>query len=148
MARHRYVDSIARYFNAANAGDPAGMLACFADDIAVYTTGIAPRFGAAAVAQLIVELHSTRARWTIDHCLVQEPEAVVEWSMLLVPPGAAQEAFYRGIDWFAFDANDRIVQIREFLLTNPAHAGKPLEQFPYADRGYPMGPDLDERLPN
>jgi ketosteroid isomerase-like protein len=149
MQRHRYVEIIARYFNGANAGDASGMLPCFSDDIAVYTTGVPPRFGASAVARHFVDIQpALRARWTIDHAVVQEPEAVVEWSVLWIDPETQQEALSRGIDWFVFDANDRIRQIREFLITNHPLAGKQLEHFPYAERGYPIEANLDARLPN
>jgi ketosteroid isomerase-like protein len=149
MARHRYLDVIARYFNGANAGDASQMLPCFADDVAVYTSGIPPRFGSAAVAQHFVDIHPTiQARWTIDHAVVQEPEVVVEWSMLWRAAGSDAEELSRGIDWFVFGADDRIRQIREFVITNHPVAGSPLERFPYAERGYPTAADLDARLPN
>ena len=91
MTRHRYVETVARYFNGANAGDREMMISCFASDIAVYTIGYPPVFGAQAVAQIFVELHPSGARWTIDHCVVQEPEAVVEWSSLWTPPSPARD---------------------------------------------------------
>jgi ketosteroid isomerase-like protein len=143
MRRHRYVDTIARYFNAANAGDPSEIMDCFADDISVYTMGHPPRFGSHAAAQTFVGLHSSGARWTIDHYVIDGTEVVVEWTMLAKPPGEAQDVMHRGIDWFLFREDGRIRQIREFL-----HGDRALDAFPYTERGYPMQHDFDSRLPN
>jgi ketosteroid isomerase-like protein len=147
-ARHPYIDTVARYFNGANAGDPAQMLPCFADDIEVYSTGTPPRRGAQAVAQYFVDFHHTGARWTIDHCVVEAPEAVVEWTMVLTAPGESHESLHRGIDWFVFQDDGRIRQIREFVHTDAPLPGRTLDQFPYAERGYPTLSDFDARLPN
>jgi ketosteroid isomerase-like protein len=140
---HPYIATIARYFNAANAGDPDGIMRCFAPDIDVYTMGYPPRFGGRVAAQTFVGLHASGARWTIDHCVIDEPEAVVEWTMLARPTGESHDVMHRGIDWFVFGEDGRIKQIREFL-----HGAHALDGFPYSERGYPMQGDVDSRLPN
>ena len=150
MQKHKFIDTIARYFNGANEADAELMLSCFCDDITAYTTGIPPRVGNHAVVELLTILHPTRARWTIDHAVVQEPEAVVEWSALWTPPGTSEEALTRGIDWFVFE-NDKIKEIREYAdfgLSPEPLAVHELLQFPYQHRGYPLATTLDSKLPN
>ena len=150
MQRHKFIDVIARYFNGANAGDAELMLSCFCDDITAYTTGIPPRVGNHAVVELLIDLHPTRARWTIDQAVVQEPEAVVEWSALWTPPGASVEVLTRGVDWFVFE-NEKIKEIREYAdfgLSPEAPSVHELLQFPYQSRGYPLETTLDSKLPN
>jgi hypothetical protein len=137
------------YFNAVNAGDVAQMMQCFSEDVVAYTTGAPPRIGARAVAEFVAKsTYPLHGRWTIDRCVIQDREAVLEWSMLFLPPGQAEEQFYRGIDWLDFDERGLINQIREFTYSNPHLAGKELEDFPYAEKGYPTPEDLDSRLPN
>lgn len=67
------------------------------------------------MAQNFVDMHPTGARWTIDHYVIQEPEAVVEWTMLVTPSGETNEVLDRGIDWFLFQEDGRIKEIREFV---------------------------------
>jgi len=141
--------TIVDYFNAVNSGNAAQMLQCFSEDVIAYTTGIPPRVGAHNVAQYVVDgTYPVKGRWTIDHCVMQGREAVVEWSMLIAQPEQTDEQFYRGIDWFDFDEQGRISQIREFTYSNPDLAGTELAEFPYAEKGYPTRTDLDSRLPN
>lgn len=150
MQRHKFVDTIARYFNGANEGNADLMHSCFCDDITAYTTGIPPRVGSNAVVKLLIDLHPTRARFTIDRAVVQEPEAVVEWSALWTPPGASEEVLTRGVDWFVFE-NDKISEIREYAdfgLSPQPPAVHELERFPYETRGYPLKSTLDSNLPN
>lgn len=137
------------YFNAVNSGDVAQMVRCFSEDVVAYTTGAPPRIGPHAVAQFVADFtYPLKGRWTIDRCVIQDNQAVLEWSMLILPPGQADEQFYRGIDWLDFDEHGLISQIREFTYSNPGLAGKELEDFPYAEKGYPTPEDLDSRLPN
>ena len=150
MARHPFIETIARYFNGANTADLHLMMSCFTEDIAAYSVAHSPRFGASAVAQFFVDLHDSDARWTIDHVAVQEPEAIVEWSALFTPEGGAGEVLTRGIDWFVFE-NGRIREIREYF--DPRNGSRvasvyELQDFPYEDRRYPLSKTLDSKLPN
>jgi len=150
MQKHLFTDTIARYFNGANDGDAELMLSCFSDDVTAYTTGIPPRVGNHAVVELLIGIHPTRARFTLDHAVVQEPEAVVEWSALWTPPGASVEVLTRGVDWFVFE-NEKIKEIREYAdfgLSPEPPTVHELAQFPYQSRGYPLETTLDSKLPN
>ena len=150
MPRHPFVETIARYFNGANSGDVGLMMSCFAEDIAAYTIGMPPRFGSRAAAEFFIANQPTKARWTIDHAVVQEPEAVVEWSVLWTPPGESAEVLSRGIDWFVFE-DENIKEIREYCdprMTPQLPSVHQLEQFPYDSRGYPLEKNLDLKLPN
>ncbi len=150
MDSHPYVEIVGRYFDGANAGDAELMRSCFCDDIAAYTIAIPARFGSEAASAFLVGLHETGARFTVDHAMVQEPEAVVEWSMIWTPPGASEPALSRGVDWFVFESG-KIKEIREYCdpRWNPEPASlHQLEEFPYSSRGYPEFDDLDERLPH
>ena len=73
----------------------------------------------------------------IYHILIQEPEAVIEWSMPWTPPRDQKRQVLRGTEWYIFE-NDKIVEIRSYhnnyYLQDPKN--RELWDFPYEERGY------------
>jgi hypothetical protein len=71
--------------------------------------------------------------WVVDHGIVQGEEAVIEWSMFWLPPGASDRVVTRGAEWFVL-RDERIAEIRSYYRQQPSDSE--LDGFPYADRGY------------
>ena len=75
-----------------------------------------------------------------NHALVEEPEAVIEWSMRWVPDATGKPELLRGSEWYLFDGG-RIAEIRSyhnnFHLQHPDN--RQLRDFDYQVRGYRTG---------
>jgi hypothetical protein len=61
-------------------------------------------------------------------------EAVVGWTMLWRPRGAAARVATPGAEWFVFADDGRITEIRSYYQQQSATTE--LEGFPHAARGY------------
>ncbi len=83
----------------------------------------------------------TQANWQLDHAIVEEPEAVIEWSMQWVPGSALKQneepEILRGSEWYIF-REGKIAEIRSyhnnFYLQDPKN--RELHDFDYDGRGY------------
>lgn len=138
---HPHVDTIRRYYAGCNAADAARMRATFTDDVVHYFVDHAPVAGADALAAWWTKVAPrTRARWTLDHAIVQGDEAVIEWTMHWTPAGGEREEVLRGTEWYRF-RDGRIAEIRSYHcnwhLRDPAN--HELRGFPYAARDYAPG---------
>ena len=135
---HPYIAIIESYYSGCNTADVERMMATFTDDVVHYFVDHAPVSTAAGLADYWAKVGPrTHANWSVDHWLVQEPEAVIEWSMAWQPPGAASMEILRGSEWFRF-RNGRIAEIRSYH--NNVHLQSPdnreLHGFDYVGRGY------------
>jgi hypothetical protein len=145
---HPYVTTIRRYYDGCNSGDVAQMASTFSDDVVHYFVDHAPVETAQALANFWAKVGPrTRAVWSVDHALVMDDEAVIEWSMQWVPPGGEDAEMLRGTEWFRFRGG-LIAEIRSYHcnwhLRSPDNAA--LHGFPYAERGYAaVGPNPEER---
>ena len=114
------------------------MCSTFTDDVVHYFVDHSAVRGAAALANYWARTAPrTGANWQLDHAVVQEPEAVIEWSMLWVPPKTSEPELLRGTEWYIF-RDDRIAEIRSYhnnyYLQSPEN--RELHDFDYHSRGY------------
>lgn len=141
MPRHRYVDIIETYYRGCNTQDYDLMKSTFTDDVVHYFVDHDPVKGAHELANYWCKVAPrTKANWSVDHALVQEPEAVIEWSMAWTPPATGQSELLRGTEWYVFES-DLISEIRSyhnnFHLADPKN--RELWGFDYLGRGYREG---------
>ena len=135
---HRYIDLINTYSAGCNTYDVDLMMSTFTDDVVHYFVDHSAVRGARELANYWSKVApKTQANWVLDHALVQEPEAVIEWSMSWVPAQTGEVQLLRGSEWYVFEA-DKIAEIRSYhnnyYLHSPANAE--LHDFDYAGRGY------------
>jgi hypothetical protein len=138
---HPYIDTIERYYQGCNTGDVRLMMSTFCDEIVHYFVDHRAVRGAAALANYWAKVGPrTQANWKLDHALVEEPEAVIEWSMRWVPDATGKPELLRGSEWYLFD-DGRIAEIRSyhnnFYLQHPDN--RQLRDFDYQARGYRTG---------
>jgi ketosteroid isomerase-like protein len=136
------LDVVRRYYDGCSAGDVEEMRATLADDVVHYflapNVGSAPVRGGEHLARYWRKVAGMiEARWVVDHGLVGDGEAVIEWTMYWQPPGATTRVATRGAEWFVFAVDGRIAEIRSYYHQRPATTE--LEGFPYAQRGYSTG---------
>ncbi|MFP6806788.1 MAG: nuclear transport factor 2 family protein [Pseudomonadales bacterium] len=141
---HIYIDTIHAYYRGCNTADVALMISTFTEDVVHYFVDHGAVQGAAGLANYWAKIGPrTQANWVLDHCLVQEPEAVIEWSMQWVPAASGKPELLRGSEWYLFEG-DKIAEIRSyhnnFYLQNDKN--RELWDFSYESRGYRKAPDL------
>jgi len=129
---------IARYYDACSRGDAEGVTTTCTADVVHYflapNVGCAPVRGGEHLGRYWRKVHGMIAPvWVVDHGIVQGDEAVIEWSMFWLPPGAAARVVTRGSEWFVV-RDGRIAEIRSYYRQEPADSE--LEAFAYAARGY------------
>ncbi len=149
MATHPFIETVERYFKGCNTADTGLMMSTFKDDVRAYWFGIPKIVGSQNLAAFWAELHeATGARWTVDHGLAYENEAVVEWSMLGTPPERTAEDLWRGTDWFIFEGG-LIQEIRQYHPVHDLQPGQDVDLmgFSYLDRDYPTKESFDSKLP-
>ncbi len=135
---HPYIETIHSYYRGCNTQDVALMVSTFTEDVVHYFVDHSAVRGATALANYWAKVAPrTGANWQLDHALVQEPEAVIEWSMRWVPGATGEAELLRGSEWYLFE-DGRIAEIRSyhnnFYLQDPDN--RELRDFAYADRGY------------
>ena len=138
MTQHLYIQTIEKYYEACNPRDAAIMISTFTDDVVHYFVDHMPVRSAAALANYWCKVApKTEATWKLDHALVNEPEAVIEWSMRWRPSTESIHDFLRGTEWFIF-VNNKIAEIRSyhcnFFLNDRRNCQ--LRGFDYAGRKY------------
>ena len=137
-SRHPYIETIQTYYTGCNTADVPLTLSTFTDNVVHYFVDHSAVRGAQQLANYWAKVAPrTRANWQLDHALVQEPEAVIEWSMRWLPPSRQEAELLRGSEWYVFDQG-RIAEIRSyhnnFYLQNIAN--RELWDFDYAGRSY------------
>ncbi|WP_293958720.1 nuclear transport factor 2 family protein [Sneathiella sp.] len=137
--QHQYRNTIQQYYYGCSTADFDLMMSTFDPDVVHYFVDHSAVRGAAALANYWVKVGpKTQASWTLDHILVQEPEAVIEWSMPWTPPQDQKRQMLRGTEWYLFK-DDKIAEIRSYHNNYYLHDPKNRElwDFPYEERGYP-----------
>ncbi len=135
---HPYTQLIQRYYEGCNSADVTLMMSTFADEVVHYFVDHSAVRGAGALASYWSKVGPrTRANWSLDHIVVQEPEAVIEWSMRWVPDTTGKSELLRGTEWYVF-MNNRIAEIRSYHNNYYLHdpANRELHGFDYVGRGY------------
>ena len=143
---HPYIETIKRYYQGCNTADVELMMSTFTDDVVHYYVDHSAVRGAAALANYWAKVGPrTQAHWRLDHAVVNEPEAVIEWSMRWVPDATGEPELLRGSEWYVF-RDGLIAEIRSyhnnFHLAAPAN--NELHDFDYPARGYTI---LESVLP-
>ena len=138
MTKHRYISAIETYYEGCNAQNPEMMVSTFTDDVVHYFvdhTSVSTAKGLSNYWCKVAD--QTQATWSMDHALVKEPEAVIEWSMLWRPLSEENHELLRGTEWFIF-RDEKIAEIRSyhcnFFLSD--RKNRQLHDFNYAARGY------------
>ena len=136
------LEVVRRYYEGCSTGDVEAMRATLADDVVHYflapNAGSAPVHGGEHLARYWRKVTGMiDARWVVDHGLVGDGEAVIEWTMYWRPAGADARVATRGAEWFVFAADGRIAEIRSYYQQRPETTE--LDGFPYAERGYSTG---------
>lgn len=114
------------------------MMSTFMPDIVHYFVDHSAVVGAEALANYWCKVApKTQANWELDHAVVQESEAVIEWSMRWVPPQTGAVEILRGSEWYVFEGQ-RISEIRSYHCNYYLNAveNRELHGFDYAARGY------------
>jgi hypothetical protein len=145
-ARERMESVIRRYFDGCNEADEQKMLECLAPEAAHYFPDGAPQgpfLGSEAIARgWLRAVRELGSKWTIDRVLVDERagEAVIEWTHFKPSAGV----HLRGDEWYRFDADGRILEIRAYYACPPSGADRShgLGGFDYSGRGYPIEPPV------
>jgi hypothetical protein len=135
---HPYIETIHTYYRGCNTHDVELMMSTFTDDVVHYFVDHSAVIGADALASYWAKIAPrTQANWVLDHALVQEPEAVIEWSMRWVPLQTGEPEILRGSEWYLF-RDDKIAEIRSYhnnyFLQDPEN--RALHGFDYPGRGY------------
>lgn len=135
---HQYIDVIKHYYHGCNTADYDVMMSTFTDDVVHYFVDHGAVRGAQGLASYWVKVGPrTHAHWTLDHALVQDDEAVIEWSMRWTPAATGTPELLRGSEWYLFKG-DKIAEIRSYhnnyFLQDPKN--RELWNFDYELRGY------------
>jgi hypothetical protein len=131
------------YMDACTSGDADAVAAHLAGDARHYFPPDmydGPWVGARVIAQRwATAVRERGSSWTVDAILVDEPrrQAVCEWTHHKGSLGV----ILRGAEWYEFDDDGRITEIRAYYASPQASAYERLELggFDYAGRGYPYG---------
>ena len=137
-AGHPYIDTIQTYYRGCNTQDVALMVSTFTDDVVHYFVDHSAVRGAQALANYWAKTAPrTQANWQLDHAVVDEPEAVIEWSMSWLPLQTGNKEILRGSEWYLF-RDGLIAEIRSYhnnyFLQDPSN--RELHDFDYGERGY------------
>ncbi len=135
---HPFIETIQTYYRGCNSADFELMLSTFSADVVHYFVDHSAVRGAEALANYWCKVAPrTGANWMLDHALVQEPEAVIEWSMRWTPAATGTPEVLRGSEWYLFE-DGRISEIRSYhnnyYLQAPEN--RRLHDFDYEGRGY------------
>lgn len=136
-----HLQIIKTYYAGCNRADRALMQSVLDEEVVHYFTHHPPVRGAAVLADYWATMQpQIDGRWSLDHCIAQGDEAVIEWSLAWVPPATGKREYMRGAEWYRF-RHGRISEIRAYYLNrHTPFKGKAfeLQGFPYAERGYPV----------
>jgi len=135
---HPYIETIKRYYQGCSMADYDLMMSIFTTDIVHYFVDHGAVRGAHGLANYWIKVGPrTAAHWALDHAIVQEPEAAIEWSMRWTPPATGKPEILRGSEWYLFE-DGKIAEIRSyhnnFYLQNENN--RELWDFDYEGRGY------------
>ena len=134
-----HLETITRYYDGCSAGDVGAIAATLDAEVVHFflapNPGSAPVRGAEHLARYWRKVAGMiGARWVVDHGIETADEAVIEWTMVWLPPGTDARVATRGAEWFTFSAAGLITEIRSYYQQRE-HTTE-LDGFPYAARGY------------
>ena len=110
-----FASRVRAYYADCNEGDADAIAAHFTDDAVHWFTRLPPARGARAIGeQTALAVTHLRARWELDHAIEQGSEAAVEWTNTWVDPDTGEERVTRGTEWFVFDGDGRIAEVRAY----------------------------------
>ena len=135
---HPFIKVIQTYYQGCNEQNFALLMSSFTPGIVHHFLDHSAVVGAEALANYWCKVApTTQANWHLDHALVQESEAVIEWSMRCVPPQTCAVEILRGSEWYVFEG-ERISEIRSYHCNYYLNAleNRELHDFDYAGRGY------------
>jgi len=114
------------------------MTSTFTEDVAHYFTGYRPVKGASDLAKYwaMYQSEGRTTHWIVDYAISEGNEAVVEFAMETTTPEEPTPAVLRGTEWYVF-RGDKIAEVRAYYTWVHGAAPSKLEEFPYAERGYP-----------
>ncbi len=135
---HPFIETIKTYYHGCNTQDVDLMCSTFTDDVVHYFVDHSAVVGAQQLANYWSKVApKTQANWQLDHALVQDQEAVIEWSMAWTPIGHTHSEVLRGSEWYVF-REQKIAEIRSYhnnyYLQHPDN--RALHDFDYVGRGY------------
>jgi len=139
---HPYAKIIERYYEACNTGNNELFLETLHPDMTHYYVDAKPTVGRDTLMARWQKSHDLlKAFWTMDHILIQDNEAVIEWSMVWTPPDTKEEEILRGTEWYIFEG-DKILEVRSFHNNHrrASPANRELQGYDYDGRGYPPQP--------
>jgi hypothetical protein len=139
MNNHPHLDTIRAYYIGCSTGNVELMLSTFAPDITHYFASLEPVHGADTLANFWREynLGDQRTVWTVDHAIVDDDEAVIEWTMVMTFLDGRPQVVLRGTEWYEF-RKGKIAEVRAYYhWSRDVLRGRELIEFPYAARGYP-----------
>tara|TARA_S200000501_G_C20515125_1_gene608734 strand:+ start:60 stop:542 length:483 start_codon:yes stop_codon:yes gene_type:complete len=134
---HPHIETILRYYEGCNTADIPLMKSTFTDDVVHYFTDHGAVRGAESLAMYWSKVGPrTEANWVLDHAMVQDEEAVIEWSMRWRTPEGRLELL-RGSEWYIF-RDGVISEIRSYHSNYFLHdrQNRALWDFDYEGRGY------------
>ena len=139
--------TIYEYYDGCNEADHAKMTGTMAPEAVHYFPAGAPQgpfIGANAIADgWVAAVNAIGSQWSIESYIADEAtrRAVVEWTHWKTKQGI----YLRGDEWFEFDQQGRITEIRAYYACPPASGTQEsshLGGFDYANRGFQMEPPL------
>ena len=135
---HPFIDTIQTYYRGCNEPSYDVLMSTFTPDVVHYFVDHSAVVGAEVLANYWCKVQPrTAANWALDHALVQEDEAVIEWSMAWTPPATGQPELLRGSEWYLF-RDGLIAEIRSYHCNVylAAAENRQLHEFDYGGRGY------------
>jgi len=123
-------DRIEAYFAACGSGDAERVAAHFSDDAVIYDTNHSPVRGAATIGAFWASVGARwgGASWHVDRYLGAGDEAAIEWTMVASTP---RHFVVRGSEWYRFDEEGRITEIRQYWTFDRNRLDTGLVGFPY-----------------
>ncbi len=137
MADH--LATIQRYYHGCNTGDVELIMSTCTPDVVHYffVPGTDPVAGHEHLARYWRKVQRMlQGAWFVDHALVQQDEAVIEWTLLWTAQGSGQRHAIHGTEWYRFQ-DGLISEIRAYYDQRP-DTSTGLVGFPYRERGYTL----------
>ena len=129
---------VERYISACTAADRDELLDVLAEDAVHYFSphGMKPVEGANQIAQLWLDAHSVKPRWTIDNLVHQNDQVVIEYTnaFLSDPDDPSTKTFNRGCEWYRIESG-KITEIRAYFESD-YDRDSGLTEYPYDAMGY------------
>lgn len=139
MKDHPHLNTIRAYYRGCSTGDVELMKSTCAPDVVHYFISNEPIRGAEALAKFwrLDNAGNRRTVWTVDHAVVEDDEAVVEWTAIITFLNDRPAETIRGAEWYVFRYG-KIAEIRGYYGMLADQRKSELIDFPYSERDYPV----------